>query len=74
MKDSGASFSLPKRDRIDQYSLAELVSLACRLQTEHLYAKTELMERMVAELGFKRMGKRIERRLAEVILLAKGRG
>ncbi|MEB3337997.1 MAG: hypothetical protein VKJ46_11070, partial [Leptolyngbyaceae bacterium] len=59
---------VPQRDRIDQYSLDELVSLIRWILSDGcLRTDDEIVNEMVRELGFKRRGTRIEARVLEAI-------
>lgn len=60
--------NVPQRDRIDQYSLDELVQLIRWILSDGcLRTDDEIVSEMVRELGFKKRGTRIEARVLKAI-------
>jgi hypothetical protein len=57
-----------KKDKIDDYTQAELVALIRWLLSDGcLRTDEEILKEMVSELGFKRRGARIDRAVQEAI-------
>jgi very-short-patch-repair endonuclease len=60
--------NVPQRDRIDQYSMDELVKLIRWILSDgYLRTNDEIINEMVGELGFKRRGVKIEAKILQAI-------